>query len=297
MGRMLSIALLGMLCLNSATGQTEPPDIKQLTDDRYLDGYCEWSPDSKYLIYTSAREDYNLWKIPAEGGKAVKVSERHAHHGRFSPDGKYIAFDGDKGAVVRIMPADGGVPIRVVPESIPVENSGNPAWSPDGEKIAFRSMHALYTLDLQSGVLSKVYQNETRIPVPTHWAKKENCLLVNLINRADHTAQIWKVPLGGGEATQLTFTQRATHASPAPDESCFVYSSVTDDQWDLWVLPFAGGKPLQLTTHPDKDMEPRWSPDGSRIAFTSNRNGPPDLYVMKVDLAQIKTELKKLNEK
>lgn len=302
MSRVAWVALLAALFLSPAKAWTQPPELKQLTDDRHLNGYSEWSPDGKYIIYTSAREVYHLWRVSPEGGPSAKVSEHNAHHGRFSPDGKYIVYDGDKGTVLRIMPADGGVPIRIVPESIPVERSGNPVWSPDGQKIAFRSLHAIYVLDLPSGEFSKIYENEARIPLPIYWSKKENCLLVSLINPEDNTAQVWKLPIGGGELTQLTFTQRVTQASPSPDESCLVYSSVgegesfTSGQWNLWVMPFSGGKPIQLTKDEGRDFEPSWSPDGNRIVFTSTRNGAPDLYVMNVDLERLKKELKKLNE-
>ncbi|MGD8451303.1 MAG: SUMF1/EgtB/PvdO family nonheme iron enzyme [Phycisphaerae bacterium] len=281
----------------------EPPALVQLTDDRHLNGYSEWFPDGSYIIYTSAREDYNLWRVSPDGGESVRITEFHAHHGRFSPDGKYIVFDGDAGSVVRIMPATGGVPIRIVPASVPVENSGNPIWSPDGPKIAFRSIHAIYVLDLGSGEFSKIYENEARIPIPLHWSKTEECLLVSLLNPEDKTAQVWRLPLGGGEPTQLTFTPRVTQASPAPDESCFVYASVgegrtlAEREWDLWIMPFAGGESLRLTSGQGRNMEPRWSPDGSRIVFMSTRNGAPDLYVMKVDLQKIRRDLDELNGK
>jgi len=153
-----------------------------------------------------------------------------------------------------------------------------------------------------TGEFSKIYQNDARIPLPLYWSKKDDWLLASLINPIDNTAQVWKLPVGGGEPTQLTFTQRVTQASPSPDESCLVYSSVgegesfTSGQWDLWVMPFAGGKPLRLTTSKGRDFEPSWSPDGSSIVFTSMRNGAPDLYVMKIDLEHIKKALNKLNE-
>jgi Tol biopolymer transport system component len=42
---------------------------------------------------------------------------------------------------------------------------------------------------------------------------------------------------------------------------------------DIWVMPAAGGAPTQLTTDRGTDQWPVWSPDGSRIAFVSNRSG------------------------
>ena len=42
---------------------------------------------------------------------------------------------------------------------------------------------------------------------------------------------------------------------------------------DIWVQPTAGGEPVRVTTDPADDSEPAFSPDGSRIAFRSERDG------------------------
>jgi len=43
-----------------------------------------------------------------------------------------------------------------------------------------------------------------------------------------------------------------------------------------------GGRPRLLTDDPSDDVSPAWSPDGRRIAFTSNRGGTPQIYVVEV---------------
>jgi TolB protein len=44
-----------------------------------------------------------------------------------------------------------------------------------------------------------------------------------------------------------------------------------------------GSNALNLTDNPADDLEPAWSPDGRRIAFTSDRGGSRDIYVMNAD--------------
>jgi eukaryotic-like serine/threonine-protein kinase len=48
---------------------------------------------------------------------------------------------------------------------------------------------------------------------------------------------------------------------------------------DIWLLDAASGATTRFTSDPSWDAFPLWSPDGSRIIFTSNRSGVYDLYV------------------
>jgi Tol biopolymer transport system component len=47
---------------------------------------------------------------------------------------------------------------------------------------------------------------------------------------------------------------------------------------DLWVYELATSRARRLTLHPPDEQSPVWSPDGRRIAYRSDVNGPPDLY-------------------
>jgi dipeptidyl aminopeptidase/acylaminoacyl peptidase len=49
---------------------------------------------------------------------------------------------------------------------------------------------------------------------------------------------------------------------------------------DLWMVPFAGGAPVRLTTAPGRDDSPHWAPDGKRIAFISDRSGTPQVWLI-----------------
>ena len=52
---------------------------------------------------------------------------------------------------------------------------------------------------------------------------------------------------------------------------------------DLFVINTDGTNFRRLTTHPDSDTTPTWSPSGAQIAFTSDRTGKPQIYIMNVD--------------
>ncbi len=55
------------------------------------------------------------------------------------------------------------------------------------------------------------------------------------------------------------------------------------EQADIWLLDKAGRPVLNLTRDPADDLDPTWSPDGSLLAFVSDRSGSPQIYVVGVD--------------
>lgn len=52
---------------------------------------------------------------------------------------------------------------------------------------------------------------------------------------------------------------------------------------DIFGVAAGGGDPTPLTSSPGLDFEPAWSPDGKTIAFVSDRDGTPHIYVMDTD--------------
>ncbi len=90
----------------------------------------------------------------------------------------------------------------------------------------------------------------------------------------------WDVNAPGFPATQVDLdvtegTWMSLDVSPKGDELVF------DLLGDLYTLPIGGGEAKALTTGVAWDMQPRYSPDGRSIAFTSDRGGGDNIWVMK----------------
>ena len=67
-------------------------------------------------------------------------------------------------------------------------------------------------------------------------------------------------------------------------KSQIVFSHLVFDNFEIYVMDVDGGNRENLSNHPVHDMEPDWSPDGTKIAFVSNRNDDADqIYVMDSD--------------
>ena len=106
----------------------------------------DFSPDGKWIVYTSNRYDtLTLWKVPIDGGKPVQLTDYFAVLPTVSPDGKMIACltrDETTGKpAISLVLFEGGRPMKVLGTRVA------PAplrWTPDGKTL-------LYVLD-QDGV-------------------------------------------------------------------------------------------------------------------------------------------------
>ncbi len=96
---------------------------------------------------------------------------------------------------------------------------------------------------------------------------------------------------GGGEKSQLAWFDRAGkevgrlgppeghwHPRLSPDGRRVAVARLDAQGYDIWLLDLARDTSTRFTFHPAFDYNPVWSPDGSRVAFASLRDGPSNLY-------------------
>ncbi|MEO6359998.1 MAG: hypothetical protein ABIO43_05415 [Sphingomicrobium sp.] len=116
----------------------------------------EWTPDGRHLWFNSTRSGaMQIWRANADGSSPVQFTKDPNFRDWFphiSPDGKWVAFItfgldialGDhppnRDVLLRIMPADGSAPPRVLTRMFGGQGTMNvPSWSPDSKQIAFVS--------------------------------------------------------------------------------------------------------------------------------------------------------------
>jgi Tol biopolymer transport system component len=156
----------------------------------------------------------------------------------------------------------------------------NPAWSHDGQKIAFDFSHhhakpeekRMICLVNADGTGLKIISNQD--DAGPAWSPDSNQIVFT--SRRTGEAQIFKMNADGTNQIQLTYNGGYRPAW-SPDGKKIVY-----DKIGIWIMNSDGTGGYQLTFHRG-DEHPTWSPDGKKIVFNSNRSGSENIWVINLD--------------
>jgi tricorn protease len=207
------------------------------------------------VVFTYAGD---LWTASASGGAAARLTAHPGLElfGKFSPDGKWIAFmgqyDGDE--QVYVIPSGGGVPKQLTwyPGRGPLAprwgfDNQVLGWTRDGKSVLFRSMRDGWDL-------------------------------------AD--TRLYTVPIDGSLGEPLPMPVSGA-GDLSPDGKQVAYNPIARDfrTWkryqggwaqDLYLFDLATHETKNITSHPRTDRDPMWI--GDRIFFNSDRTGTLNLY-------------------
>jgi TolB protein len=171
-----------------------------------------------------------------------------------------------------------------------------PSWSPDGRRIAFHRY--VRGRNSEIFVVDADGRNErrlTRHPAEELWAVwSPDGRRIAFVSTREGNWEVFVMNSDGTRVRQLTHRLASTelNVTPAwsPDGRLIAFSSTrTPENPEIWVVRPDGKGLRRLTRTPGNvdvlgdDGFPAWSPDGSRIVFSSNRSGDGELWLMRRD--------------
>jgi Tol biopolymer transport system component/DNA-binding SARP family transcriptional activator len=251
-----------------------------------------WSPDGARVAFVVA--DTIFSSTTADGARRVVAVHRDSvvdlHSLAWSPDGERIAYvSGNSdwivnanvaGSAIWVVNAAGGEPHRLTTNEY--LNAG-PAWL-DAKHLLFVSNRegprAVYVV----GVGRRGPRSAPRaVPGVADPHSISFSARARMLAFAQLTVpqNIRIYPLGGSKPVSIQSGRRVTSGlqlvqdhDVSPDGKWLVYDGNLRGNMDVYKVPAGGGRAVRLTDYPGNEYHPRWSPDGTEIAFLAEWKGP-----------------------
>jgi Tol biopolymer transport system component len=256
--------------------------LRQLTFAPGIDSEPAWSPSGNTIVFSSGRPGsvgLDLWAIPAGGGAAVQLTSgiSNEYGASWSPDGTTIAYYWAWEADVYLIPAAGGG------ESAFTTDPGgdtDPAWSPGGAEIAFTSNRGFEAVDDDADIWIQPVEGESPRQLTVSPADDEHPTwspdggTIAFVSDRGGFPQLWSIPSTGGTPTRISDLY-AIQPTWSPDGRWIAFIS----DYDLYVIPAEGGAAVPVTSGPELDYSPSWSPSSAEIVFMRRVGDEGDLWI------------------
>ena len=208
-----------------------------------------------------------------------------------SPDGKSVVYaskaSGNRDLYLQRV--GGKNPLNLTADSTADETQ--PAFSLDGERIAFRSERDRGGIFVM-GATGESVKRLTDFGYHPSWSPDGRfiaCSTHNIEDPNDRTLErsdIWIVNVATGEKRQLTGETIGDAAQPqwSPTGARIAYwGRQKGGQRDLWTIAATGGTPIAVTDDAAFDWNPVWSPEGKHLYFASDRGGQMNLWRVAIE--------------
>jgi Tol biopolymer transport system component/DNA-binding winged helix-turn-helix (wHTH) protein len=263
------------------------------------DSYPVWSPDGHYVaFYRKAPGLSGYYVVSALGGPERLIAGMEVGECvglDWSPDGKrlVVAQGGQQAKAAPLLTVDvdtGAVQTLNAPPG-GTWGDASPAFSPDGKKLAFVRWFAaesadVYVMPWPAGPERRLTSDGVRVWGISWLADSREIVFPS--PRGGGPIRLWRLSINGGMRQPITSGgQDVYRPSVARQGSRLAYVADAGNN-NIWRMALtgsapAGGETTRLISSTRYQQDPQYSPDGARIAYSSDRSGSNEIWVSDAD--------------
>ena len=276
-------------------------DPQRVTRSPVSEGSPCWLPDGAhiaFLRYAAPPEEAGVYLALASGGpekmltKAFPLPHIFDRHLDCSPDGKYVAL-ADKDMEespfsIFLIDLQTGERRKITnPPNSSLGDTG-PVFAPDSKTLSFtRTLGAgvadVFTTPVAGGEPTRVTRG-SQITLGHTWTADGREIVVSTVH--GHESGVWRIPARGGEPRPIpSMRTTANFLSIARNGQRLAFSHwfVDTNIWRFRIGPDGSREAVKLIASTREERSPQYSPDGSKIAFRSDRSGSNEIWVCDSD--------------
>lgn len=239
--------------------------------------YPAFSPPGNRLAWTQNTDQHDVFKLAlkdeiAAVGTPVGLLTSTASEcsARYSPDGARIVFSSTASGSEEIWVSDSNGENARRLTSFRGPLTGSPAWSPDGKYIAFdcrpNDNADIFIINSEGGEPRRLTTDPAEDVVPS-WSRDGH--YVYFASTRKGRMQIWKQPVAGGEAVQVT-QQGGFEPQESPDGAWLYYNQERSSS-AIWRMPVKGGTETQIFNALQKSYTRMWLVTNAGIYYAAAR--------------------------
>jgi TolB protein len=257
-----------------------------------LGGGIQGIAETKLYYVSNRGGSKEIWQMDYDGANQKQLTHLGsiALSPHISPDNSRVAFSGVTKEGWQILMYSLDLNRLVNFAHFPGDNY-SPAWSSDGQNLAFSSSRTgnteIYTVTSTGGNLRRLTENKGPDVSPT-WNPKTNAQIAWVSGRTG-LPQIYTMASDGTNAVRVTDQGYAVSPSWSPNGQLLTFAWVRHygagqpGASDIYVMDVASKQFAQLTHDGGRNDFPSWSPDGRHIVFQSTRTGKVQIWTMLAD--------------
>ena len=246
---------------------------------------------ASYLAWSSRAREPEPAADPPHATFAQLTSQPGAElYPSLSPDGKWIVYagEGDGNRDIFLQSTTGQTPINLTGDS-PADDE-QPAFSADGERIAFRSSReggGIFVMGRTGEAVRRITRegfNPAWSPDGAEIAYTTQPLELRPQN-SQGNSELWAAAVDGSRPPRRIFTGDATLPSWSPHGARIAFGQrlLEDRGFPVMSVPAGGGEATPIHAGEAISWNPAWSPDGRWVYFISGLGGSMNLWRVAVD--------------